>query len=299
MKASIHRSVTALAAAAALLLTTACVAPLAKPEGAAAVRTKLSQLQADPQLASRAPAAIKDAEVAVTAAEVPRDDAAFARHLVIVADRKVDTAWAQAQGRLSEDQRQSILDQGERARLDSRTREADNARSDAASARSEAASARGDAAIARSEAELARLESSAAKQQSADLRQQLAELNAKETERGLVITLGDVLFASGGYAFKGGTAGNLGRLATFLNKYPDRTVQIEGHTDSVGNTDANLTLSQRRAEAVKAYLVQQGVDASRIAASGMGEGSPAAGNDSATGRQQNRRVEVIIPNTGS
>ena len=141
------------------------------------------------------------------------------------------------------------------------------------------------------------MDSAAARQQSEDLQRQIAELNAKATDRGLVVTLGDVLFASGGSALKGGVASNLGKLAAFLNKYPDRTVLIEGHTDSVGSTDSNLGLSQRRADSVKSYLMAQGVASTRIATSGMGEDSPAAGNDSPTGRQQNRRVEVIILNT--
>lgn len=288
-------------AAVLLLLTAACVAPPAKPEGAASVRTRLSQLQADPQLSGLAPVAMQEAEAAVAAAETPREDRALSRHLVTMADRKVDIAWARAQARWSENQRQTIAEQGEKARLDSRTREADLARSDAAAARSDAygarraaESARSDALVARGEADLARLESAAARQHSDDLRRQLEELNARTTERGLVVTLGDMLFPSGSAALKGGAVGDLGKLAAFLNQYPDRTAQIEGHTDSVGSADTNLRLSQRRAEAVKSYLVSRGVDSARITVAGRGEESPASSNDSSTGRQQNRRVEVII-----
>ncbi|MFU8822592.1 MAG: OmpA family protein, partial [Gammaproteobacteria bacterium] len=92
---------------------------------------------------------------------------------------------------------------------------------------------------------------------------------------------------------------NLDKLAAFLGEYPDRTVLIEGHTDSVGSEESNQFLSQRRAESVRSYLVNRGVQAHRITTAGLGEGSPVASNDTATGRQQNRRVEVIISNTAT
>ncbi len=274
----------------ASVLLAACVSGTTRPDGAAEARAKLTQLQSDPQLASRAPVAIRDAELAVRAAEQPQDDRALAQHLVFMADRKVDTARAQAQARLWEDQRKGLSEQREGARLDSRTREADAARSDANAARD-------DADLARSQAGAALATADAVRQQSEDLQRQLAELNAKATDRGFVVTLGDVLFATGRSELKGGDASNLSKLAAFLNKYPDRTVTIEGHTDNVGNENANLALSQRRADSVKSYLVGQGVASARLAALGKGEGSPVAGNDSFTGRQQNRRVEVIISNT--
>jgi outer membrane protein OmpA-like peptidoglycan-associated protein len=321
-----------LAATLALLAVGACTVAPTKPDGAAAVRAKLSQLQADPQLAGRAPVAMKDAEIAVRAAEMPTDDLELAGHRVFVADRKVDTARAQAQSRYAEDQRKALAEEREAARLASRTREADsakrdarNARADADSAnrdaaaartdastargeassanvdasmaRSDAASARTDASNARSDANSARIDTAVAQQQSADLQAQIADLNAKATDRGLVVTLGDVLFATGGAALKGGVPSNLNKLAAFLNKYPDRSVLIEGHTDSVGSAESNVGLSQRRADSVKAYLVAQGVSSGRLSASGKGEGSPTADNESVTGRQQNRRVEVIISNT--
>lgn len=292
-----------IAIAAAALIMTACSAPMVKPEGADNARTKLTQLQSDSQLASRAPVEIKDAEQAVRAAEEPRDDDDRARHLVLIADRKVDTAAAIAQSRLLEDQRKTLSEQRETARLDSRTREADRARGDAASARGDAASARSDASLARADAEMARnqtdiarMETEAAQLKADDLQKQLTELNAKTTERGLVVTLGDVLFSSGKAELRGGTPSNLAKLAAFLNQYPDRSVIIEGHTDSVGAEEYNRDLSERRAASVKAYLVGQGVASSRVTSTGLGEGSPVAGNESATGRQQNRRVEVIIAN---
>jgi outer membrane protein OmpA-like peptidoglycan-associated protein len=290
VNARIHHFRTLTVTVAASLLLAACVAGPTKPEGAADARAKLSRLQSDPQLASRAPLAIKDAEVAVLAAEQPTQDADLSRHLVFIADRKVETASAQAHARLSEDQRKGLSEQREGARLDSRTREADAARSDANAARA-------DADVARSQAGAALATADASRQQAEDLQRQLTELNAKATDRGFVVTLGDVLFATGRSELKGGDANNLAKLAGFLNKYQDRSVAIEGHTDNVGSENSNLALSQRRADSVKSYLVGQGIASGRLMASGKGEGSPVAGNDSFTGRQQNRRVEVIISNT--
>ena len=274
---------------AAFLVLAACATPLTAPEGAETARNKLTQLQSDPQLASRAQIEIKDAESAVTAAEVPREDAERARHLVLLADHKVDIARARAQSRLYEDERQALSEQSERARLEARTREADRARIEATSARADAVAARGEADAERENALAARLESD-------DLQRQIEELNARETDRGLVVTLGDLLFETGKSELKGGAAGNLNKLAVFLNEYPDRFVLIEGHTDDVGSDESNFSLSQRRANSVQSFLVGQGIAAARLSTSGLGEGSPVAGNDTATGRQQNRRVEVIISN---
>jgi outer membrane protein OmpA-like peptidoglycan-associated protein/outer membrane murein-binding lipoprotein Lpp len=259
---------TLVAAAVASVLLAGCAAAPAAPEGASEVRAKLTQLQSDPSLASRAPAAIKEADAAVRTAEQPEADRSLGYHRVYIADRKVEIARAQAQARFSEDQRAVITAERASARLDSRTREVDAAREATADAKDE----------------------------NAELQRQIAALQAKPTDRGLVLTLGDVLFASGRAELKSGAASNLGQLVTFLEKYPGRTVAIEGHTDSVGGEDYNLGLSQRRADSVRTYLVSRGVDAARVTAMGAGESSPVAGNDSAAGRQQNRRVEVIISN---
>jgi outer membrane protein OmpA-like peptidoglycan-associated protein len=112
----------------------------------------------------------------------------------------------------------------------------------------------------------------------------------------LIVTLGDVLFDTGKAGLKAGATSNLNKLTAFLNQYPDRTVVIEGYTDNVGSEEYNQGLSERRADSVKAYLAGQGIGAIRLSALGKGESDPVAGNDSAAGRQQNRRVEVIISN---
>lgn len=256
-------------------LLSACATSSKVPSEVVDVRNKLIRLQADPQLASRAPVSLKEAEEAVQAAEKVPKDKTLAHHLVWVADHKIDIASAQAQTRLLEDQRKGLSESRETARLDSRTREADLAHG-------EADRAKGDAEVARKQAE--------------ELQRQIAELNAKATDRGLVVTLGDLLFETNKSELKGGAASNLNKLSAFLTQYPDRTVTIEGHTDSVGADDYNLSLSQRRANSVQQFLIGQGIASNRLTASGKGENFPVASNDSASGRQMNRRVEVIIAN---
>jgi len=278
---------------AAVLLSACAAAPL-KPDGAAEARNKLTQLQSDPNLASRVPMAMKEADTAVRTAEQPQADKELGAYRVYLADRKVDIARAQAETSFAEDQRTALSAQRESARLDARTREADAAKGQVATARAEGAQQKMAADQARSEADAAQVAAASSEQQTAELQRQIDVLQARRTDRGLVLTLGDVLFTSGRADLKAGATANLNKLVAFLNKYPDRTVAVEGYTDSVGSEDYNQGLSERRADAVKSYLAGQGISSIRLSASGKGESAPVAGNDSAAGRQQNRRVEVII-----
>jgi outer membrane protein OmpA-like peptidoglycan-associated protein len=285
---------TLIATAVASVLLAACVTVPVQPAGSAEVRSRLTQLQADPSLGSRAPLAIKDADAAVRVAEQPQADASLAQHRVFMADRKVEIARAQAETRFAEDERVALGEERERARLDSRTREADAARIQVAAARADSAEQKLAADEARGAADAARVAAMSSQSQATELQRRIDELNAKPTDRGLVVTLGDVLFTSGQADLKASATSNLDKLVAFLNEYPNRTVMIEGYTDSVGSEDYNRGLSQRRADSVKAYLVGQGIGSVRLVAAGKGEDAPVAGNDSAAGRQQNRRVEVII-----
>jgi|KBSSwiStaDraftv2_1062776.scaffolds.fasta_scaffold12530_7 outer membrane protein OmpA-like peptidoglycan-associated protein len=283
-------------AVASILLAAACTTAPVKPDGAAEARVKLTQLQSDPNLASRAAVAIKDADAAVRAAEQPEVNKELAAHRVYLADRKVDTAKALAETRLAEDQRAAITAERDSARLDARTHEADAAKGQAATARAEGAEQKVAADQARSDANTAQLAAASSEQQAAELQRQIDVLQAKPTDRGLVLTLGDVLFTSGRADLKPGATGNLNKLVAFLDKYPDRSVSIQGYTDSVGSEDYNQGLSERRANSVKSYLAGQGIGSTRLSASGKGRNDPVADNDSAAGRQQNRRVEVVISN---
>lgn len=289
-----------LVAAAVAALLAACASTPPAPAGAMEARSKLMTLKSDPNLATRAPVAIEQAETAVVLAEKPEKNAELLAHRVYLANRSVDTARALAETRLAESQRPELRKQAESERLAARTREADAAHDAAATARSEADAARSEADATRSAANTAATAAAAAAalsaEQAQELARQIALLQAKTTERGIVLTLGDVLFATGSANINPGAVGNLDRLVAFLGKYPERTASIEGHTDSVGADDYNQGLSQRRADAVKSYLANQGVSSNRLTTIGKGEIYPVASNDSAAGRQQNRRVEVVINN---
>jgi len=274
----LNRTLVAVAVTAALAV--GCASAPKKPAGSEQVRAKLTALQNDAALAAKAPVATKDAEAAVGQAEIAQPDLALAAHRVYIADRKVDTAIAQAEAKAAEENRTALAEQGEKARLDARTREADLAKN--------------DAMTARSDADAARLAANASQQQASELQRQLEILQAKPTDRGLVLTLGDTLFATGKSELKSGATANLDRLSDFLTQYPNRSASIEGFTDSMGSEDSNQALSELRADSVKRYLVGRGVQSERLSSSGRGENAPVADNESAGGRQQNRRVEILI-----
>jgi len=126
------------------------------------------------------------------------------------------------------------------------------------------------------------------------LEAELADLKVQKTERGLVLTLGDVLFDTGQATLKSSSYGTLDRLATALREKSARKVLIEGHTDNVGSDESNQGLSERRAQSVQSALMQRDVARSQVTALGKGENFPIASNDSADGRQSNRRVELIF-----
>lgn len=182
--------------------------------------------------------------------------------------------------RTADEQARSLGQARERILLQARTREADLARlrAERAGAIAQSASREAD--------EQARM--------NAQLQEQLRELQAKPTSRGMVITLGDVLFDTGEAELRGGAMRQIDRLADFLKEHPQRHVVIEGFTDSTGSEALNFRLSEQRASAVRAVLLDRGVSVDRIEVRPYGEAYPVATNDTAAGRQQNRRVEVVI-----
>jgi len=197
-----------------------------------------------------------------------------------IAQQQIAAAQAKKSIETAERERQAVL-------LEAREREAQmNAEAAQLQARENAIKSE---ELARSKQDI-----EAANRQLDQLQRELAELNAKKTERGLVLTLGDVLFDTGKATLKPGARPALDRLAKFLNESPERSVIIEGHTDNVGPDELNQELSQRRADSVRTALLGNGVTADRINTVGKGEAFPIASNDSAGGRQQNRRVEIVI-----
>jgi outer membrane protein OmpA-like peptidoglycan-associated protein len=189
---------------------------------------------------------------------------------------------AQAHGAAKADDARVAAGQMERDQivLASRTREAANARASAANSK-EVANAALD-------------QRDQANQETARVQAELDALKATPTPRGLVMTLGDVLFDTGRAELKSGAGRKMDQLAQFLVEHPDRRVQIDGFTDSVGTDSYNEDLSQRRADAVKAALISRGVQPSRVGTEGYGKAYPVANNTDSGGRQLNRRVEVVI-----
>jgi outer membrane protein OmpA-like peptidoglycan-associated protein len=166
-------------------------------------------------------------------------------------------------------------------------------------AQAAAAEAARDRAAAEAEAQKARQAAAEAEAEKAQLRAQLlAQLNSilqtRDSARGLIVNMSDVLFDTGSYTLKPGAREKLAKISGIVLAHPGLTLQIEGHTDSVGGDDFNQQLSERRADSVRDFLAEQGVVPSSITARGFGKMQPVASNDTAEGRQRNRRVELVV-----
>jgi outer membrane protein OmpA-like peptidoglycan-associated protein len=196
----------------------------------------------------------------------------------------------------AEESRARALSEAEKAERSKR--EAEQARASALSEAEKAEQSKKDAEQARLQAEAKAREAEQTKADIDQLLKDLSDFQGKMTDRGIVLTMGDVLFAFGKADLSPGAVRNLDKLTGFLEKHPDRDLLIEGHTDSIGSDEFNRVLSQKRADAVKEALVEKGISPDRIATKGYGKQFPVASNDTESGRQLNRRVEVVILNEG-
>ncbi len=177
--------------------------------------------------------------------------------------------------------------------------EAEQASKDRAAAQADAAQASRDRAAAQADAERARQAAAQAEAEKGQLRAQLlAQLNSilqtRDSARGLIVNMSDVLFDTGSYTLKPGAREKLAKISGIVLAHPGLMLQIEGHTDSVGGDEFNQQLSERRAGSVREFLAEQGVSASSITARGFGKTQPVASNETAEGRQRNRRVELVV-----
>lgn len=281
----------ALAAAVAMVLT-ACGSTPAHEDELASARDAISQVETSQDAGRFAAAEISAAHESLREAErLAREHKSRkeVHQAAYVARRHADIAAEQIAKGQAEEKTAAAEQARQRVLLQAREEEAARAKAQADAARQQA----------ESERQQAQMRAEAAQNEAAALAEQLRDLQAKQTDRGLVLTLGDVLFDTGKATLKPGAASTIDRLAQFLERAPDRSVAIEGHTDSVGGEDYNLRLSEARADSVKAALVAKGIDARRVTTVGKGEGEPVAGNDNAAGRQQNRRVAIIVSNPPS
>jgi outer membrane protein OmpA-like peptidoglycan-associated protein len=238
----------------------------------------------------------KNAEAAVTDASANRDrmrlDARTAEADAAKQEAEAAKQQAMSAQQIADQQAAQLAAanaeaQHNQSRLQETTAEADAAKQQAAEARDMAAQKSAELAAANAHSEH---DQALIAQQEA----QLKELNAKKTERGTVITLGDVLFGAGQAKLKSRGMRSVQKLADFLEQYPQRKVLIEGYTDSTGSTRLNQELSERRANAVRAALSDAGVSRDRIMTRGYGKAFPVADNNTAANRQLNRRVEIVL-----
>lgn len=226
-----------------------------------------------PAVNRHAPVALHEAQQALQLAQrLAKSDADPERvqHYAFIAERRAQIAEARARRELAQEaaakageQRQAVLLQNREQQLQRAQREAQQARAEAAQLREEA-------------------------------QRQLAEMQPKQTERGLVLTLDEVLFNFNEATLQAGNQRQIDRLATFLKQNPDYQILIEGHTDAVGSDSYNQQLSDRRADAVRQALAQRGISPDRIRSVGLGEQFPVMTNATDQGRMVNRRVEVVI-----
>ena len=323
------RSLTRIPLILLLVFLSACVAAPKKDLALERVRDELDNLKSHPELAEYAPRALGEAERALRKAELATGDDLERSYLVYMADRRIQIARAMAEREqyeqaldVLEDERSAMLIKASQLEADQARMEAERARllvattvEDAQRAREEkesaqqkqAESARAaqlsaeEAEQARrladsraSEAEFARREADLASQQITSLTRQLENLQLRETESGVVVTLGDVLFASGQARLVEGGRSSLEEVVDLLQTEPDKKIRVEGHTDSSGEAESNLQLSEQRANAVRDALISLGVSSDRISAMGMGQDFPIASNNDEAGRARNRRVDVIL-----
>lgn len=298
-----HPHAIALAAAVALGACSHTPPPSAALlEARSAVRTA----EADPEVLARAPLALKKAADSLQRANLMHaqgEAIASVDSAAHVALQQARTASALARAQAHEDAIRMAETERERARAEVRTLEAQRAQvqarvasQQAQQAETRAAGAENRAAGAEAQAAAAQMRAGAAEQQAEALRRQLADLQAQQTDRGTLVTLGDLLFEFDRAEVKPAARGELMKLADFLKAYPDRRVLIEGHTDNVGADSYNEQLSRRRAEAVAQALVALGVESPRVTVVGHGKQYPVAANTSDTNRALNRRVEVYLSN---
>jgi outer membrane protein OmpA-like peptidoglycan-associated protein len=219
-----------------------------------------------------------------------------------LANERAAGAQREANATAQVSQAESERAAAERAKQEAETarREAERAKSEADASAERALKEKSEAeAASAAEAERARQAVAQAEQEKAQLREQLRQqlnaiLETRETARGLIVNMSDVLFDTGKYTLKPGAKEKLAKISGIVLGHPGLKLEIEGHTDSVGSDEFNQKLSEERADVVRSYLVAQGLPSDSIAAHGFGKTQPVASNDNAAGRQLNRRVELVV-----
>ena len=272
---------------AGLLAACASHAPLPALEQA---RSTVERTTTNPAVGRYAQLELREARDALARADQAWNkdhDETETKHLAYLAERRAEIASNAARARELDVQVQSSGSETNRLRLQARTTEAEQATQRAQMAQQQAMGAE-------QRAKQQQQAAMSAQDRVRALEGELRDLEAQQTERGLLVTLGDVLFAFDKAELSAQAGPRMDKLASFLKQFPERKVLIEGFTDSVGNDGYNRSLSERRAQAAGDALVQRGVDRARISARGFGKSHPVASNGSPEGRAMNRRVEIVI-----
>jgi outer membrane protein OmpA-like peptidoglycan-associated protein len=300
-----------LAALSAAVFLVACSSVPERNAALEEARSQLNAAQADPQVQKHAADEMRRATTALQraeAAQAARQPLAEVDHLAYLSARRVALAQETANTRHAQTAVEGARAERNTMLLTQRTQEADEAQrklvgaerlatrqgaelaqADRNAAADKAQLAQADRTVAAGQADLARSDARAA-----GLEAELKLINARRTERGIVVTLGDMLFGSGQARVLAPGATNVSGLAEFMRRNPTRRASIEGYTDSQGGDDANQALSDRRAGAVRDMLVGMGIAGDRLSTVGHGEASPVASNDTNEGRRSNRRVEIVF-----
>jgi outer membrane protein OmpA-like peptidoglycan-associated protein len=290
--------------ASAVLLLSACASSPKTTSLLDQVHAEYSRAQANPKVATYAALEMQSATEALGKADAAansRESLETVDKLAYLTKQKIALANEVANRKASEAEIANASATRDQVRLDQRTQEADQARMKAQDAERSAQAARDSAAAATQQKNMAQASEADAQRMAAEanarnqqLESQLAELSAKKTERGLVITLGDVLFSVDQARLNADGVRMVQRLATVMQQNPKRAVLVEGFTDSTGTSAHNQELSERRSMAVRDALLELGVARSQIAVRGYGPAYPVAPNDTAMNRQLNRRVEIVL-----
>ena len=289
------------------LIAVAILAGCATPKNSslAEAHSSYDSARSDPQVTNLAALELKEAGDSLNKADSAfskRESADTVNQLAYIAKQQVAIAQETAKRIKAEAAVTASAAKRTQVQLDARTAEADAAKQQVAimqgtADQQAAALAAAGANADQQAAALAAAGASAERDQAliAQQEMQLKELNARKTDRGMVITLGDVLFSTNKAQLKSGGMRNVQKLADFLKRYPQRRVLVEGYTDTTGSHSLNQELSERRASTVRKALVDvMGISSDRVITRGYGEEFPVAGNDTAASRQLNRRVEIIL-----
>jgi outer membrane protein OmpA-like peptidoglycan-associated protein len=258
--------------------------------------------QSNPSVAANAPLEFKAASDALdraNTAAAKKESLDEIDKLAYIAKQKIATAQEAAKAKQAEADVANAARQRDEIRLQARTAEANNARVTAERAKSQAEQAKADADAARAQADAATSSARDESAKNAALQQQLADLQAKQTERGIIITLSDVLFNVDRAELSAEGMRTAQKVADVLMQEPQSVVLVEGFTDSTGTSSHNLELSQRRAESVRNALAGLGVPSNKIGTRGYGEAYPVASNADSGSRQLNRRVEIVLSQNGA